>query len=183
VITETPELYREIVKPCFPCHAGNDTGSFDRRLLSSTSDPPNRRSETSYTANPKWTFLCRTPLAHFLILPDMKWDPSGPDGHVGILEEIRERVYGVAKGRWGLPRGALRMYVHYQLSYHHIHGHHARVAGWHDGYGGWTGVSVGRYHLEGVSISSGRRRWLDLGTDHAAFRSSNTLLISCPSSR
>jgi m7GpppX diphosphatase len=117
VITETPELYREIVKPCFPCHAGNDTGSFDRRLLSSTSDPPNRRSETSYTANPKWTFLCRTPLAHFLILPDMKWDPSGPDGHVGILEEIRERVYGVAKGRWGLPRGALRMYVHYQLSY------------------------------------------------------------------
>jgi hypothetical protein len=65
----------------------------------------------------------------------------------------------------------------------HIHGHHARVAGWHDGYGGWTGVSVGRYHLEGVSISSGRRRWLDLGTDHAAFRSSNTLLISCPSSR
>ena len=84
--------------------------------------------------------VCRTP--RFLIMPDMKWDPSGPisslyllaivsdptirslrdlrggpDGHVGMLEEIWERTHDVVKERWGLPRGALRMYVHYQPSY------------------------------------------------------------------
>ena len=84
--------------------------------------------------------LCRTP--DFLILPDMKWDPNGPisslyllaivfdptirslrdlrgglGGHVGMLEEIRERAYQVSMDWWDLPRGALRMYVHYQPSY------------------------------------------------------------------
>lgn len=84
--------------------------------------------------------LCRT--SRFVILPDMKWDPSGPisslyllaistdptlrslrdlrggpDGHVGLLKDIRERAYEVVKARWGLPRGALRMFIHYQPSY------------------------------------------------------------------
>ena len=84
--------------------------------------------------------LCRTP--HFLILPDMKWDPSGPisslyllaivsdasirslrdlrggpDGHVGMLEEMRNRARSIAEERYGIARGALRMYIHYQPSY------------------------------------------------------------------
>ena len=132
--------------------------------------------------------LCRT--SRFLILPDMKWDPSGPiaslyllaivsdptirsmrdlrGGHVGMLEEIRERAYGVVKERWGLPRGTLRMYIHYQPSYctclySGVNGlirvccrsfprpHRACGAGWDDGYGGGTGTFVGRYHFDGVS--------------------------------
>lgn len=37
---------------------------------------------------------------------DVKW-----------LEEMRAEVGRVVKGRWGLGRGEVRMYVHYQPSY------------------------------------------------------------------
>ena len=86
------------------------------------------------------TVLCHTP--DFLILPDMKWDPNSPvsslyllaiisnpticllhdlrgglGGHMGMLEEIQERAYQVLMDWWDLPRGVLRMYMHYQPSY------------------------------------------------------------------
>lgn len=178
--------------------------------------------------------LCRTP--RFLIFPDMKWDPSGPisslyllaivfdtsirslrdlrggpDGHVGMLEEIQDRAHSIAKERWGLPRGALRMYIHYQPSYctwislppqvwtaswlidawvlDHFHVHIV-----HASQDGMMGMAVGQAHLLEDIISLVRLflfggMWLScfLLSRNSSLRcwlnSSNTLRICCPSSR
>ena len=74
----------------------------------------------------------------FLILPDMKWDLTTLSSlylvaisfnrairslrdlnksHLGMLTSIRREAARVAKERWGLPPGSLRMFIHYQPSY------------------------------------------------------------------
>ncbi|KAH0826910.1 HIT-like domain-containing protein [Lanmaoa asiatica] len=150
MVTETPELYHEIVKPYIDAFPASRT-QWVRDVLDG-------KSETD-------SVLCRTP--RFLIFPDMKWDPSGPisslyllaivfdasirslrdlrggtDGHVGMLEDIRDRACSVAKEQWGLPRGALRMYIHYQPSYYHFHVHIV-----HASQDGMMGMAVGQAHL------------------------------------
>ena len=73
-----------------------------------------------------------------MILPDMKWDLKTVSSlylvalvqdrsirslrdlrkrHVGLLSSIRSEAERVVQEKWGLGRGALRMYVHYQPSY------------------------------------------------------------------
>jgi len=37
--------------------------------------------------------------------------------HVGLLSSIRSEAERIVQEKWGLGRGALRMYVHYQPSY------------------------------------------------------------------
>lgn len=141
MVTETPDLYRKIVKPFIDAFPASRTQWYVRAAwicylliaLRRVRNIVEGKSEAD-------SVLCRTP--HFLILPDMKWDPSGPisslyllaivsdasirslrdlrggpDGHVGMLEELRDRAHSIAKERYGLARGALRMYIHYQPSY------------------------------------------------------------------
>ncbi|KAG9309999.1 scavenger mRNA decapping enzyme [Chiua virens] len=150
LVSETPALYNDIVKPYIDAFPASRT-QWVRDILEGKAEVDD--------------VLCRTD--RFLIVPDMKWDPSGPisslyllaivcgptirslrdlrggpDGHVGLLEEIREQAYGVVKGRWGLPRGALRMYIHYQPSYYHFHVHIVHAA-----QDGTMGMAVGQAHL------------------------------------
>jgi len=150
MVSETPAIYREIVKPYVDAFPESRT-QWVRDVLEGKAEAD--------------SVVCRTP--RFLIMPDMKWDPSGPisslyllaivsdptirslrdlrggpDGHVGMLEEIWERTHGVVKERWGLPRGALRMYVHYQPSYYRFHVHIV-----HASQDGMMGMAVGQAHL------------------------------------
>lgn len=78
----------------------------------------------------------------FIILPDMKWDlhtisslyliaivrdknlrslrdlrADRALGHIALLKSIRHEASTIARGRWDIPRGGLRMYIHYQPSY------------------------------------------------------------------
>ena len=74
----------------------------------------------------------------FLILPDMKWDLTNISTlylvalslnrrirslrdlnkcHLPMLKNIRREATRVVKERWGLEKGSLRFYVHYQPSY------------------------------------------------------------------
>ncbi|KAG8217963.1 HIT-like domain-containing protein [Butyriboletus roseoflavus] len=134
MVTETPDLYHEVVEPYIDAFPASRT-QWVRDVLEG-------KSETG-------SVLCRT--SRFLILPDMKWDPSWTDlvalpprhhGHVGMLEEISDRAYSIAKERWALPRGALRMYIHYQPSYYHFHVHIV-----HASQDGTMGMAVGQAHL------------------------------------
>ncbi|KAF8552583.1 scavenger mRNA decapping enzyme [Imleria badia] len=150
MVTETPELYRNIVGPFIDAFPASRT-QWVRDVLEGKSEVD--------------SVLCHT--SRFVILPDMKWDPSGPisslyllaivsdasirsmrdlrggpDGHVEMLEEIRDRASNIAKERWGLPRGALRMYFHYQPSYYHFHVHIV-----HASQDGMMGMAVGQAHL------------------------------------
>ncbi|KIJ65761.1 hypothetical protein HYDPIDRAFT_87392, partial [Hydnomerulius pinastri MD-312] len=154
MVTETPKMYEEIVKPYIE--------AFDQSRTRWVRDILDGKSEADRILIDTDTFI---------ILPDMKWDPCGPisslyllalvkdpsiqclrdlrgsgreggQGHVRMLEEIRERAWEVAKEKWGLERGSLRMYVHYQPSYYHFHVHivHASQAG-------LMGMTVGQAHL------------------------------------
>jgi m7GpppX diphosphatase len=74
----------------------------------------------------------------FVLLPDMKWDGRAPAAlyllalarapglrslrdlrraHLPLLTAVRATAARVAAEKWGLPHGALRMFVHYQPSY------------------------------------------------------------------
>lgn len=80
--------------------------------------------------------LVSTP--EFLILPDMKWDLKTISSlyliaiiqdrdvrslrdlrrsHIGLLLSIRNEAEKIAKQKWDLGKGSLRMFIHYQPSY------------------------------------------------------------------
>lgn len=80
--------------------------------------------------------------------------------HVGLLSSIRSEAERVVREKWGLGRGALRMYVHYQPSYckffnyrclrisevglvDHFHVHIVNA----NYQGAMLGMSVGQAHL------------------------------------
>lgn len=74
----------------------------------------------------------------FVILPDMKWDLKTLSSlylvaiaqdrsirslrdlrkqHIGLLQNIRKEAENIVAKKWGLGKGSLRMYIHYQPSY------------------------------------------------------------------
>lgn len=86
----------------------------------------------------KILFRDPSPETGYVILPDMKWDLTTISSlylvaiafnrdirslrdlnkaHLGLLKSIRREAARVAKDRWGLEQGSLRMFIHYQPSY------------------------------------------------------------------
>lgn len=147
MVRETPELYETVVKPYIAAFPASRTKWVENILLG--------LSEQS-----KVLYSC----TDFMVLPDMKWDLKTVSslylvalvqdrtirslrdlrkGHVGLLSSIRSEAERVVKEKWGLGRGALRMYVHYQPSYYHFHVH--IVNGNYQG--AMVGMSVGQAHL------------------------------------
>jgi len=99
----------------------------------------------------------------FLILPDMKWDLKTLTSlylvaltqdrtirslrdlrkrHVGMLRSVQREAHRIVNEKWGLGKGALRMYVHYQPSYYHFHVHIVNT-----NQTGNLGMAVGQAHL------------------------------------
>jgi m7GpppX diphosphatase len=85
----------------------------------------------------------------FILLPDIKWDGVSPNtlylqaivrtdklkslrdltgAHRKMLENIREKSLEVIKGKYGLEAGKLRLFLHYQPSFYHLHIHVNHVA-------------------------------------------------------
>ncbi|WVO14294.1 hypothetical protein L204_101926 [Cryptococcus depauperatus] len=80
----------------------------------------------------------------FVILPDLKWDEVNENSlyfvaivndrgirslrdltrqHIPLLQDIRKQAAKVAKDRFLVEEGKLRMFVHYQPTYYHFHVH------------------------------------------------------------
>ncbi|XP_014214909.1 m7GpppX diphosphatase [Copidosoma floridanum] len=78
----------------------------------------------------------------FIMLPDLKWDGSVPtlsilvlarkrikslrelnDTHLPLLKNIRDSGADIIFNKYKLPSSQLRMYLHYQPSYYHLHVH------------------------------------------------------------
>lgn len=75
----------------------------------------------------------------YIILPDMKWDLHTTDSlyliaiardptlrslrdlrgdvHLSLLTSIRQEAYRIVGDKWGIGRGGIRMWIHYQPSY------------------------------------------------------------------
>ncbi|KIM65696.1 hypothetical protein SCLCIDRAFT_112453 [Scleroderma citrinum Foug A] len=147
MVHETPELYEKVVVPYIEAFPPSRT-QWVRNILDGTS------SETILHTCPS-----------FLILPDMKWDHSSApltalyllaivrdpsirsmrdlrSGHIPLLKEIRDAAHTVVEQTYGLKKGRVRLYVHYQPSYYHFHVHIV-----HASQSGILGMTVGQAHL------------------------------------
>ncbi|KAH9855669.1 scavenger mRNA decapping enzyme [Lenzites betulinus] len=150
IVHETPALYESIVKPYISAFPPSRTKWVDNIL--------NGVSEVD-----KILFRDPAPETGYVILPDMKWDLTTISSlylvaiafnrdirslrdlnkaHIGLLKSIRREAARVAKDRWGLEQGSLRMFIHYQPSYYHFHVHIVNA-----NYVGLHGMSAGQAHL------------------------------------
>ncbi|KAL4063895.1 HIT-like domain-containing protein [Scleroderma yunnanense] len=155
MVHETPELYEAVVKPYIEAFPPSRT-QWVQNILDGTSEAG--------------SVLHTSP--SFLILPDMKWDATaspvtalyliaivrdssirsmrdlwgagedGDGGHVPLLKAIRDAAHTVVERAYGLKRGNVRLYVHYQPSYYHFHVHIV-----HASQSGIMGMTVGQAHL------------------------------------
>ncbi|CDO73905.1 hypothetical protein BN946_scf185016.g62 [Trametes cinnabarina] len=126
IVHETPQLFQRIVKPYIAAFPPSRTQWVENIL--------NGVSEVE-----KVLFRDPSPEHGYLILPDMKWDLATVSSlylvaiafnrnirslrdlnksHLGMLKSIRREAARVAKERWGLGHGSLRMFIHYQPSYY-----------------------------------------------------------------
>ncbi|KAF8994468.1 HIT-like domain-containing protein [Cyathus striatus] len=147
IVRESPELYEKIVKPYILAFPPSRT-QWVENILTGISEQDK--------------ILVTTP--DFLILPDMKWDLKNVTSlylvalvqdrsirsirdlrkkHLHLLKDIRREAEKVVKERWGLGKGSLTMYIHYQPSYYHFHVHIVN-ANYH---GAMLGMTVGQAHL------------------------------------
>ncbi|KAJ2712722.1 hypothetical protein H4R19_002607 [Coemansia spiralis] len=134
-VRETPQLYAQIVQPYIDAQpaarlqwVANILGKHveAERIVHEDPDP-----ETG-----------------FVILPDLKWDTADTASmylmaivhrqglrslrdltaaHLPLLKNIRAGAAAAAR-RYGVPPDALRLYIHYQPSYYHLHVHITNVA-------------------------------------------------------
>ncbi|KAJ2913375.1 hypothetical protein MD484_g7044, partial [Candolleomyces efflorescens] len=147
MVRETPELYRDVVKPYITAFPPSRT-QWVENILQGISE----QSKLLYSDS------------DFLILPDMKWDLKTltslylvvlvqdrtirslrdlKKSHVPLLKSIHAQAEKVVFQKWGLGPGSLRMYVHYQPSYYHFHVHVVNA----NYEGGMLGMTVGQAHL------------------------------------
>jgi m7GpppX diphosphatase len=139
MVRETPELYDKIVKPYidgFPASRTKWYSPFQITCLDIVNINLQRVDNILSGLSEKDKVLVSTP--DYLILPDMKWDRKTVSSlylvaivqdrsirtlrdltkkHIGLLCNIRDIAQQTVLHKWGLERGSLRMYVHYQPSY------------------------------------------------------------------
>ncbi|KAI0777504.1 scavenger mRNA decapping enzyme [Trametes elegans] len=150
IVHETPDLFERIVKPYISAFPPSRTQWVDDIL-------------TGASEADKVLFRDPSPDSGYVLLPDMKWDLVTISSlylvaiafnrsirslrdlnktHLGMLKSIRREAARVAKERWGLEHGSLRMFIHYQPSYYHFHVHIVNA-----NYQGLPGMSAGQAHL------------------------------------
>lgn len=147
-ISETAETYEKKVKPFIETQRGDRIqwvynilfhGKEAESILFHDKDPENG----------------------FVLLPDMKWDGelmgslylvaivnrkdigSVRDlngSHIEFLERLQSTVKQVTTEKYGIAQDELRVFVHYQPSYYHLHIHVVNIA--HAGLG--QGINVGK---------------------------------------
>lgn len=80
----------------------------------------------------------------FILLPDLKWDGKTSEtlyllalthtrdikslrdltaSHLPLLKNIRDKSVDVIQQKYGVKRSQLRIYIHYQPSFYHLHVH------------------------------------------------------------
>ncbi|KAK7060875.1 hypothetical protein VNI00_000608 [Paramarasmius palmivorus] len=127
LVQETPELYEKIVK--------HYIASFPLSRTQWVTEILEGRAEQE-------RILFSSP--EFVILPDMKWDLHTVGSlylvaivkdasirslrdlratHIELLKTLRSEAYRVSGEKWDIPKGGLRLFIHYQPSYYHFHVH------------------------------------------------------------
>jgi m7GpppX diphosphatase len=148
VIDETPEDYEKITRPYI------ESSAFSTKWVYNILE---KKSEAD-----RIVFEDSDPVTGFILLPDMKWDGNQVNdlylvalvhdrslrslrdvrqSHLRLLVNIRDEGAAAIKKKYGLEKDQLRMYIHYQPSYYHLHVHLTNLR--YDA----PGIQVGKAHL------------------------------------
>ncbi|GAA5854071.1 hypothetical protein JCM8547_008214 [Rhodosporidiobolus lusitaniae] len=149
-VRETPALYETVVKPYIDSLSPS-TISWVYNILEGMAEAENV------------LFRDDDPETGFVLTPDLKWDQKTMSAlyllvltqdrslrslrdlrprHLPLLKNIRQEAERVAVERYGIDKGELRFFVHYQPSYYHFHVHVV-----HLNYVNFSGITVGQAHL------------------------------------
>ncbi|KAJ2438337.1 hypothetical protein GGF42_008329 [Coemansia sp. RSA 2424] len=156
-VSESPELYARITKPFIDSQPVSRI-QWVHNILS-------KQVESEHIV-----FEDPDPENGFVILPDLKWDAANSDNmylvaivhrrdlqslrdltstHLPLLNNLRLKA-AVAVQKYGVLPDQLRLYIHYQPSYYHLHVHITNVL------------------LEGKGMLAGRAHLLDSVIDNIA---------------
>ncbi|TXT08842.1 hypothetical protein VHUM_02970 [Vanrija humicola] len=160
VLRETPAAYASVVAPYI--------ASFSPDRLEWVYAILEGRKEAD-----RVLFRDEDPATGFVLTPDLKWDGETLSAlyltalvqtreirsirdltreHIPLLCRIEEQAYATAAERYGVEKGQLRLFVHYQPSYYHFHVHIVHVH--HEI---MAGMAVGQAHMLADVIN-----WLEL---------------------
>lgn len=130
LVRETSDLYKSVTEPCIAQSKFSIQWVYN--ILAKKSE-----SERIVVEDPD-------PELGFVLLPDMKWDRKNSDQlylvaivhkhgikslrdlnmqHLPLLENIRSKCLAGIKEQFGVPPHQMRVYLHYQPSYYHLHVH------------------------------------------------------------
>lgn len=141
MVVETPELYQKVTWPYIETQLGGRIQWVNNILYhgKEAEDVVFRKEDS------------------FVLLPDMKWDRktansmylvaislrnlegSGESGrpitsirdlnssHIEWLTELRDDIFKVVQDKYDVDKSLLRLFVHYQPSYYHLHVHVAHI--------------------------------------------------------
>ncbi|KAH7130498.1 HIT-like domain-containing protein [Dendryphion nanum] len=137
VVTETPEIYRDYVRPLMARKRGQGALDWIYNIL----DGRTEQEDVIYREDDAQT--------GFLLLPDLNWDRKTVAGlHLlgivvrrdvwsvrdlgrdmaGWLKDMREKMVEATVKLWPeMERDQVKMYVHYQPTYYHFHIHIVHV--------------------------------------------------------
>lgn len=144
MVSETPDIYQQVTQKyiaAFPpsriqWSALMNIRSQPHLLISSRQRVYNLLSHVTESEN--ILFEDPSPALGYVLLPDAKWDRKTlgslyllaiahsssikslrdlRKSHIPMLKSIKEEATRVALTKWGIERGRLRFYIHYQPSY------------------------------------------------------------------
>ncbi|GAA5844423.1 hypothetical protein JCM9279_006296 [Rhodotorula babjevae] len=150
LVRETPDLYERVVKPYINSLPLSTVG-WVYNILDGTAESENV------------LYRDDDPETGFVLTPDLKWDQKTMSAlyllvlsqdrairslrdlrpqHLPLLRKIRQESERVAVERYGIDKGELRFFVHYQPTYYHFHVHIVHLS-----YMSFSGITVGQAHL------------------------------------
>lgn len=136
MITETPEMYERTVLPYIR--------AIPPARLQWVYNVLERKKEVE-----RLIFEDSDPQLGFMLHPDLKWDQQAVDQlyclalvhrrdlpclraldteALPLLENVRDKGCKAIQERYGVPASQLRLFVHYQPSYYHLHVHFVHVS-------------------------------------------------------
>ncbi|KAL2121563.1 hypothetical protein VTJ04DRAFT_5590 [Mycothermus thermophilus] len=141
VVVETPELYHTRVRPYMQSQRESGRLNWVYNIIEGRSEVEDVIFRTPYGADP---------VEGFLLLPDLNWDRTTVEAlhllalverrdlwslrdlrkkHVPWLRHMREKLLDATTAAYpAVERDQLKLYVHYQPTYYHLHVHIVHVA-------------------------------------------------------